>query len=352
MRFLALTILLALASPLSAGAQERAESRHKDDEQREAVERKVAAEPDAVVSLCVASGDVIVRGWEKNEVRARSAQAGGIDLKASKSAGAGKGVEVLVSDDPQDEDGSGSASCDATSDIELDVPRGATVRIKVREGDVDVTDVAEAHVESLNGDVSVRRAGVATDVSCLSGDVTFSDSRGRARLRSVSGDVEAANVAPFAAGDDLIVTSTSGDVSLERVGHASVKGTVISGGVRMSGPLVSRGSYEFTSTSGDVTLELPPDASFKVNARVVFSGEIITDFPVTATVAPVRASAPEPPDSPEPPDFPGKPGKHKPPKVKPPKEPTNQTTLAGVVGKGGAELKLTSFSGTVYLKKQ
>ena len=341
MRILAVTALLVLALPLAVDAQRRPASFAGQDELQKGIERKVAAEPDVQLSLCLASGDVFVRGWDKNEVRASSDTAGRIVFRPAKS---GKGLEILVSDDPEEKSGPIPPTCEVSSDVELDVPRGATVRIKVREGDVEVSNVGEAHVESLNGDVSIRGVGRVTDVSCMSGDISLSDAKGRVRLRSVSGYVEASNVAPLGVGDELIVQSTSGDLSLDRIGHSSVKGTAISGGIRMSGPLVNRGTYEFSSTSGDVTLELPSNASFRVNARVVFSGEIITDFPVTVSVAPTRPGVPDPPD---PADAPGKPK----PRRATPHEPPTQTVLAGVVGKGDAELKLTSFSGTVYLKK-
>ncbi len=341
MRILALTILLALAFPLSSFAQRRGAARDKDSGARAGVERRVNVEPDVAVSLCLMSGDVIVRGWDKNEVQARSDQAGRIELRAAKTGLPGKGVEVLISDDT--EGGSDLLhGCAASSDVELDVPRGATVNIKVLDGDVDISGVAEARVESLSGDVDARSVSRLADLSCLSGDISLSDSKGRARLRSESGFVEASNVSPLAAGDELQARSTSGDVRLERITHANVKGTTTSGNVRLSGPLVSRGLYEFSSHSGDVTLELPPDASFKINARIFFSGDIVTDFPVSVIVRPAVGGL----------EGTGADMSHTgKAKTKHSKE-LNQTSLVGVVGKGDAELKLTTFSGTVYLKKK
>ncbi|MGB8509231.1 MAG: DUF4097 family beta strand repeat-containing protein, partial [Pyrinomonadaceae bacterium] len=209
------------------------------------------------------------------------------------------------------------------SSVELDVPRGATVNLQVRDGDVDVSDVAEARVESLNGDVNLERVSKGVEVSCMSGDVSLSDSAGRVRLRSVSGEVEASNVKTVEPGDDFTAISTSGDVSLDHIAHTQVKGQTIGGSVRMTGPLARGGSYDFTTTSGDVSLTLPPDASFRINARVVASGDIVTDFPVKANVGPA---------------VPGK--------------DSHQSRLIGVVGSGDAYLNLTTFSGTVNLKRQ
>jgi hypothetical protein len=338
MRLFTLTILLTLAVPFSVPAQESAATRvEAEAHQQKGIERRTPADPDVAISLCLASGDVFVRGWDRNEVRAVAD--GRVVFSAAK---AGKGLDVFVSHEAVNQEDIVTGSCEASSDVELNVPRGASIRINVRDGDVDVSDVAEARIDSLNGDVSVKRVARYADVSCLSGDISLTQSKGRVHLKSVSGYVAASNLSPIAPTDDVVAESTSGDVSLEHVGHAKVKGAAISGDLRMVGPLVGRGIYEFTSTSGDVTLELPADASFRLNARVVFSGEIITDFPVTITPS-AKPSIPEPP---QPPDRHG-PGKNR----RPPKEPTH-TTLAGVVGSGSAELKLTSFSGTLYLKKQ
>lgn len=335
-------MLLALALPLPAFAQRRAAVKVAGEEQS-GVERKIAAASDVTVSLCISSGDVIVRGWDKAEVHVRSEQAERVELKESKSAKPGKVIEALISNYAEDKNAARPFICDAISDVELDVPRGASVHIKVHEGDVDISNVAEARVESLNGDVDLRRVSRAVDVSCLSGDISLSDSKGRARLRSVSGSVEASNIERVAAEDELQALSTSGDLTLEHIGQLSVKGATTSGNVYLSGALVNRGSYEFSTHSGDVTMELPENASFKVNARVVLSGEIITDFPVRVGNGPDGVKELEEISVAGPP--------HGKVLVKIPKPPT-QTNLVGIVGKGDAELKLTSFSGTVYLKKE
>ncbi|HVF57283.1 MAG TPA: DUF4097 family beta strand repeat-containing protein [Pyrinomonadaceae bacterium] len=344
MKLSSLIISLTLLATLSTGAgaqtsppqlptppQPTAPPEHNDeqkalghDAEEHAVERTAAAETDVAVTLCLASGSVVVRGWDRREVRARSTEAEKIELTGGAAGQAAKRVEVLVSNDEQAELSSGD--CGGTGSIELDVPRGATVNLQLREGDVEISDVAEARVESLNGDVDAQRVSKGVEISCMSGDISLLDSSGRARLRSISGSVEATNVRTVEAGDDFSAVSTSGDVTLERIAHSQVKGATISGRVSMSGPLARGGSYEFKTTSGDVILELPANSSFNINARVVASGEIVTDFPVKMNAAPAAT----------------------PPNVKE----AHQTRLSGTVGAGDADITLTTFSGTVHLKKQ
>jgi hypothetical protein len=384
MKLLSITFLFALALAPQAFAQkqsdeQKAVARHDAAKQRESseedfvLERRASADASVVVSACIETGEVVVRGWDRSEVRARTDESGSLRL-LTPSVQPARSVEVLVDMEKDAELDSGD--CGSTGRIELMVPRGATVKIELRDGHVEIADVGSVRVEVLSGDVNVRRVSRSVEVSCLSGDISLSDSSGQARLSTMSGSIEARNVRTVARGDDFEAKSTSGDVTLESVAHAQVSGSTISGDVTYEGGLARGGVYEFKTHSGDVMLELPADSSFSVHAKVVVSGDIITDFPVKTsgitsnstsvntsngtsvrTSSSVSASSPvNPPNapsapsamSPVPPDV-QKPGKHKPPK--PPKVPT-ETRLDGTVGTGDAVVTLSSFSGSVYLRKQ
>ena len=115
MKFLFSTILFALAVAPLASAQtphvEKAVAAQKTERTEKkvetehdtatatgedvAVERRVDAAPDVALSLCVASGDVIVRGWDRAEVRARASESGGVKLDAGGGSPARR-VEVIV----------------------------------------------------------------------------------------------------------------------------------------------------------------------------------------------------------------------------------------------------------------
>jgi hypothetical protein len=337
-------------------AEQDAEEQRRAEAEDSPIERQAVADKSALVSVCVASGDVVVRGWDRTEVRARASEAGSLRLLTPNVQPAPR-VEVLVSEQRDAELGSGA--CGSVGTLELSVPRGATVSIQSQgDGNIEVADVADARVQTLSGDVDVRRVSKAVDISCLSGDVSLSDSSGPARVSTVSGNVEARNVRAAAAGDGFEAKSTSGDVTLEGITHAQVRGTAVSGSVAYTGTLARGGDYDFKTISGDVTLELPADSSFSLHAKVVMSGDIVTDFPVkTSAGAPSSSSAshapgvsPAPPAGPMgtpplPPDW------KKAPKNKPPKEPPG-TRLDGTVGSGDAVVNLSSFSGSLYLRKR
>jgi hypothetical protein len=364
-----LTIAFALAAPAAArglaGRGRQAEERQAEA-QREAqgadsaIERSAAAEKSVVVSLCVASGDVVVRGWDRSEVRARASEAASLRLLTPNVQPAPR-VEVLVAEHREGEVESGD--CGSAGTLELSVPRGATVNIETRDGHVEVSDVADLRAHALSGDVDVRRVSHSVEVSCLSGDISLADSSGPAEVSTVSGSVEVRNVRASAAGDSLEAKSTSGDVMLEGVTHAQVRGAAVSGSVAYTGALVRGGDYDFKTISGDVMLELPANSSFSLHAKVVLSGDILTDFPVKTSAGPsagvssstsssqAPGTPPVPPVGamgvpPPPPEWKQKPGKNK-----IPREPTG-TRLDGTVGTGDAVVNLSSFSGSLYLRKR
>lgn len=317
----AFSVASAQPAPTHAEADTQAEE---DARAQEARSKSVAAEPDVIVNLCVESGDVVVHGWDRREVRARAGGAARVELRqAEGAAGASKParrVEVLISNSDEGEIASGS--CTGTSNVVLDVPRGATVVLKLQSGDVEVGEVAEARVESLSGDIDVRGISRALEIESISGEIAVRDSQGRVRLRSYSGGVAATDVRPKEDGDYFIARATSGDITLERITHARIEANTLSGDVNVAGTLARGGSYDFKSHSGSVALTLPADSSFKLNARVVAHGEIVTDFAVKTASG-----------------------------TQPARE-MSQGRLIGTVGAGDAEVNLLSFNGTLHLKKK
>lgn len=311
----------AHAHPTDAKVQHRRAPEHRINEEIEgaSVEKSLTTDAAPFVSVCVASGDVVVRGWDRKEVRARSKDEVGIEFRTNALVNR---VEVDFSSNKNGNRRGDVNGCRASADVQLDVPRGATVQLKTRAGNIEVTNVAEARVETLSGDVSLEKISRASEASSLSGDVRLRDSRGRARLNSVSGGIEAVNVQTIESSDDFAAKTVSGDVRLENLAHARVEATTVSGEVRLSGPLARGGRYEFKTTSGDVTVTLPGDVACQVNAKVFQSGDIISDFPL---------------------------------KMLNPASRNFTRQINGVIGAASSDsatLNLSSFSGTVHLRKK
>jgi DUF4097 and DUF4098 domain-containing protein YvlB len=350
----------------------------KDEEHDQKVERTTPADSDVTVSLCVMSGNVSVRSWDRNEVRARSSDAVRIELKRADGAyqGPARKLEVLMLD-PADSQ-SATKECQAFGDIELMVPRNASVHVQTGDGSIAIAEVTSVYARTQTGDIDVEKASQSVEAVSFSGAVTVRDSKGRITLKSVGGDVDASSLSPDSSDDSFEASTISGAINLDDVTYAQISVRTINGDLSLNGPLAHGGQYSFNTTTGDVTLAMPADASFRLNARVSPDCDIITDFPLTLTIetvtrtgpvtapfvsaeAPSEKEAPsakaEPgpsahPAAPEPPVVVSVEPKVKVIKVKPVvvKAYTSRRVSA-VHGTGDALINVASFSGTLRLQK-
>jgi len=354
LRAIKFVLIVSFAALLSAPVahadknKTRADKPKKSDRDQR-VEQTTAAVETVTVALCVNAGDITVRSWERKEIGARARNAAQIELRRDRpeSSGPASYVTVLLS-------GSGAAfrtggqDCQVFGDVEIDVPRGATVRLRTGEGSVHVTGVANAFVETQSGDIEIEGSSKAVEAGSLNGNVKVRDGSGSARLHSVGGNIEATNM-KATDGEAFSATTVSGDISLERIGAQQVAAKTATGRITLGGPLTSGGHYAFSTITGDVSLRLPADSSFQVNAKVSSQGYIVTDFPINLVSA-IPARAPVPDALPKSPTV-GEAGSKKVvAKTKVVDISTRRVT--GVHGSGDAAISLSSFSGTLYLRKE
>lgn len=350
----------------------------KDRGRSQKVERTVAVDSSVTVSICLNSGSVTVQGWDKDDVTAR-AGAGHLELKRTDAAGQSnlaKKIEVIASDKVNLK---GSRDrCQAVSDLELSVPRNASVYVKTRDGDIEIADVRMAIAGSQTGDISIRGVSNAVEVGSVAGRISLRDSMGRTSVTSVGGGIEILNMRPLSPGDLLEAVSVSGDVILDDISHTHLNARTVTGNVHLTGSLARGGRYEFRTMSGDVVLTLPSDSSFNLSARISHDGEIVTDFPLTLTPEGSAPSAPEPTVTPAPANPPSPPANTAQPTPAPEAPPAPSVVVAAVksrvkkvevetpvvspihvlrrvsaiCGEGGASISVASFSGTLHLQKK
>jgi hypothetical protein len=205
-----------------------------------------------------------------------------------------------------------------TPDIEVDVPRGATVVIEGASADVEA--------DGLAGDQRYRTA---------SGDMTLRAVSGRLSVDAVSGDVDI-----VASGEAAVTIRTvSGDVELRAGTLTSLEASTTSGDLRVAGRLAGPGPFAIVTVSGDTLLApagdvrvematLSGDLRSKIGGRTEgrrgrrslevgsggplvtlrsLSGDLLvvppTQVPIPAAavpIVPVPPRAPEPPLAPEP----------------------------------------------------
>ncbi len=361
-------VCAVVALILSLAGSTLAHDEKSDTKPGEKVERSLVVDAGATVTLCVASGTLQVRGWEKSEIRVRSLDATQIDFRR---------IDKIKDKPPSRIDvvvlnkSTGvrpKFDCQAIADVEMEVPAGATVQVQTRDGDIVIAGVAGAYAGSQNGDIAIERATKLVEAGSVGGSIVLKDSTGRINLSSAGGGVEASNIRAASEDDTFDVGTVSGDIQLDRVSNPKVTAKTVNGTMIMTGPLAKSGWYGFTNMTGNIILAMPHDASFQLNAKVSDRHHIVSEFNLKylsdATPPPpptvIRPRTPEAKG--KTPEIKGKTPTPQPmPKggpiiapivvQKPTPAPYVLRRVSAVCGSGDATISIASFGGTVRLKK-
>ncbi len=240
------------------------------------INQSKAVNPDASIEITNVKGSVAVSAWDKPEVsitgtlgegsRGLTVEGGGAHLTV-KVEGADKGKKGWFD--------WGSDSRLGDSDLQLKVPRGASLDINVVSANVSVDEVAgrSVDVQSVSGRVRLATTAPRLRVDAVSGDVEFAGKAEDTNIQTVSGDVRVRGV-----GGRLHTETVSGNTHVEtaqplREGEAST----VSGDIDLRSALAKGGRVHMESMSGDVRVRVPADTSARLRVES-FSGTIKSDF--------------------------------------------------------------------------
>ena len=239
------------------------------------VGRTVAADPQVTVSVCLVSGNITVRGWERNEVRARITDGVQIELTRIDQGSSQPATELrLTSEGGMNRRG----NCLPNGNLQLDVPRAASLKLQTTNGDITVTDAARVNATSQSGGISMTRLRGEANAGTISGEISVTTSVGGFKLHSVSGAIEARDLSPASAGDAFNSTTVSGEITVNQITNQQVKINTVSGDISYSGGLLRGGHYSFQNMSGEMLLSLPANASFRLSANVGPDATLNSDF--------------------------------------------------------------------------
>lgn len=278
-------ILLSLVLVLVPAGVRAHTDDHKDKVHVQKIERNIEADSSVTVSLCVRSGSITVRGWDKNQVLARSSDVTELELRRGDGPNqSGPATKLTVLMVERSDAHRATTDCQAFGDVALMVPRGASVHVQTGDGDINISEVSSVYAKSQSGNIEVEGASQSVEAVSFSSDLSIKDSTGRISLKSVGGSVTATDLRPADADDCFDASTISGDIELEGVSHSQISARTVNGAVHFAGPLAHAGQYTFNTTTGDVNLTLPSDASFRLNARISQDAEITSDFPLTLKI--------------------------------------------------------------------
>ncbi|MBP6596884.1 MAG: DUF4097 family beta strand repeat protein [Arenimonas sp.] len=255
-RLLGLAVLMA--TPLALAATPVDETR--------------ALAPAGQVSIDNVKGSIVVRAWDRPEVKITGSLGDGVEALRVEGDANDLRIEVRYPEGSGGWFGWGGGNEAGPSQLQVSVPARARVSVDAVSAEVDVGGVAGSRlsVDSVSGDVRVR--GARPDqarFTTVSGDLDLELSSRDTRVDTVSGDI-------------LLKGALSGDVRLESVsGNAAVAAdavddlslSTVSGDGRLQASLAALGSIRADSVSGQLALTLPADTSARLQLES-FSGTL------------------------------------------------------------------------------
>lgn len=267
---------------------------------------------DARVEIDNVRGSVAVTGWDQSQV------------KLSGSLGAGSRLDISADEhhlvlrvEGTGRGWFGNNGPDHDSDLVVNVPRAALLKLGVVSADASVSGVTgkSLDVDGVSGKLSVASDAPEIDINSVSGEIVFAASQPNAaahtHLQTVSGDIDATRL-----GGRIKLETVSGDIVLDAGQVQELETGTVSGDARIQLVPAPHAHLSLESMSGDIGLRLPAALSAHVEAQT-FSGNIQSDY--------------------------GK-VQHK--------ERGPGSSLDARIGDGDAQISAQSFSGGIHLRKQ
>jgi len=248
-------------------------------------EKSIVVEPKVNITLCVKEGNVKINGWDRDEIRAYVENGSQVGFKiVQKNPKTEKPVWVYVLGfDPTKNKELKPEECLSGSDIELDVPRNASVTLKSLESEIKIESVGKAFVANLGGDIFLNEIAGGIQATTYRGDITVEKSSGQMVLTNSEGNIIALDASPSEIGDIFKAKTNSGRITLQAVEHRQIDTTSISGSTSFDGEILNGGQYSFSTTNGSIVLAIPPTSVCKINAWFGF-GAFSSDIPLQNTM--------------------------------------------------------------------
>jgi DUF4097 and DUF4098 domain-containing protein YvlB len=218
-----------------------------------------------LIDLTSVSGDIVVTGWNRDQVRVTARTERGRlrwRLTSSRVTIETESVRGRTGD----------------TRYELSVPQGVRVVLRSTSGDLTANDIhGPVDANTINGEVEVTDAIDRVGLRSLSGDIHAS---------RLTGDIEGGSVNGTIRIDDadarsIQLGSTSGDLVFRNVRTRSASASTVSGDVEYHGTIESGGQYDFHSHSGDISLYVPANVNAQFSVAT-FNGDLDSGgFPIT-----------------------------------------------------------------------
>jgi hypothetical protein len=196
-----------------------------------------AVPADARISIRNMRGDVSVRSSDEAQIRVSGKKTARAWNERDGQRIAEKiDVEIVQNGDGYEIRPNGSSASDsrASLDLEVSIPKKATLTIRSDKGDITVADMTTpVNVTNGTGDIEIRGTGGDVNIETRKGDVKVSDTKGNVKISGHGGEIN--------------VSNASGQLTLDGEFYGAIRADKVAKGVRF---ISSRTDLTLSQLSG------------------------------------------------------------------------------------------------------
>lgn len=238
-------------------------------------EKTFPISPGKGLTLDVSMGDVMISGWDKDEVYIEvlgnkkaedeiefefNADENLVEVTAKKKGSVFDwfGVIVIVNG--------------IALRFEVKVPKRFNNKVDTSVGDIKISDVAGTNTfKTSSGDVGVKKTEGKLEISTSGGDINVDENKGNISA-SASGDIEAKDFH-----GDLYASTSAGDIKLKGT-NSKIDAETLGGDIFLEYWGENKG-IELSTSAGDIYIKVPAD--FNANVKLAsLGGDVSTEIGV------------------------------------------------------------------------
>jgi DUF4097 and DUF4098 domain-containing protein YvlB len=246
------------------------------------------------------AGDVVVKAWDRDQLRVQARHASRVKVAIRTTASA-----VSVRSD--------ASGPPASVDYDIMAPAWMEVKVEGTHNFITVEgSKAAISAETTRGDIVLKGGTGVIVARSVQGSVSVEGARGRVTASSVNEGIRLSDVS-----GDITAETTNGSISLLKTTSASIQATTINGDVTFEGTLAENGRYGFATHNGSISVAVPETSNATFIVRT-YNGDFATNLQLAG---PPRSEA------------------------------RGGRRLTYTLGNGSAEMELETFGGSVRIRK-
>lgn len=224
-------------------------------------------------------GEIVVEGWDRDEVRIRAEHSRRRQVEIRRSGGT---VYVEAA-------GNGFSG---VARYRIQVPAGFDISAEGWRTAIDVMGTTgRIDAETFTGSVSVTGGRDRVSASTVNGSLTIADAQGDVTAESVSGTIRIAGAEGWISAETMsgtirvsdsrgsvVAEAIAGAIILDAVAATSVEAATVGGSIEFKGETTPDGDYYFNTHGGRILLELPSSTNAVLEVHTA-SGRVRIDHP-------------------------------------------------------------------------